>query len=73
MDHIYRALKPWGKYPLLATDTQVNSDLCWYQNSEITAQKEDFNSFIPYYYNNFKRKSLVSCLEVNSKGYSEFE
>ena len=58
MDHIYRALKRWGKYPLLATDTQVNSDLCWYQNSEITAQKDDFNSFILYYYNNFKRKPL---------------
>lgn len=58
MNHIYQALKRWSKYPLLATDTQVNSDLCWYQNSEITAQKEDFNSFIPYYYNNFKRKPL---------------
>ena len=58
MNHIYQALKRWSKYPLLATDTQVNSDLCWYQNSEITAQKEDFNSFIPYYYNNFERKPL---------------
>ena len=32
----FQATKLWGKYPLLATDTEVKSCFSLYENSEIT-------------------------------------
>ena len=71
---IYRAAKRQGKYPPLPTETEVNSCFSIYQNSEITAQKDDFNLFIPAKITKFSGANTTqNCSEVNSKGYLEFE
>ena len=38
---IYWTAKQWGKYPRLATDTEVNNCFSIYKNSEIIEHKND--------------------------------
>ena len=64
----------FGKYPLPTTDTEVNSCFYIYENSEII-QTTDIDLVDSFACHGCKpgRHFSPSWLEVNSKGYSEFD
>ena len=71
---IYRAAKRRGKYPTLATDTEVNSCFSIYYNSGIIYTKKiNLNDFFTCNGRKPERHFLSNCSEVNSTGYSEFD
>ena len=63
---IYRAAKRRGKYPTLATDTEVASEI-------IYTRKINLDDFFTCHGSKPGRHFLSSCSEVNSTGYSEFD
>ena len=72
MVDIYQAAKWRGKYPQVATDSEVCNCLSMKLNIERKeTQKDDFHSFIPATL--FGRKFRAIFSEVNSKGYLKFE
>ena len=69
---INQAAKLLGKYPLLATDTEVNSCFRIYQNSEIIMpQKVNLDDFVTCHRYKPECHFPPSSLEGNSKGYLE--
>ena len=71
---IYRATKRQGKYPTIATNTKVNSCFSTYSNSEIIyTTKTNLDDFFACYGCKSGRHFSLSCPEVNSTGYSEFD
>ena len=71
---IYRAAKRRGKYPPLATDTEVNSCFSIYYNSEIIHTTKNYlDDFFTCHGCRPGRHFLSSCSGVNSTGYSEFD
>ena len=71
---IYRAAKRRGKYPTLATDTEVNSCFSIFQNGEIIYTKKiNFDDFFTCHGCKPGHHFLLSCSEVNSTGHPEFD
>ena len=67
MVDIYQATKRRGKYPTLATDTEVIVVLVY------TPQKINLDDFFTYHGYKTGYHFFPSCLEVSSTGYSEFD
>ena len=70
---VYRAAKRRGKYPTLATDTEVNSCFSKKNSEIIYTKKINLDDFFTCHGSKPGRHFLSSCSEVNSTGYSEFD